>query len=40
MSMVVRVFVRGFFMNMIVRVFGQMLFHEHGSASVLSEDLS
>ena len=40
MSMVVRVFGHGSFMSMIVLVFGQRLFHEHGSASVWSEDLS
>ena len=42
MSMIVGVFVlvRGFFITMIVRVFGQMLFHEHASVSVWSEDLS
>ena len=37
MGMVVRVFSRRLFLSMIVRVFGQSLFHEHESASIWSE---
>ena len=40
MTMEVRVFGIDSFMSMIVRVFGQRLFHEHGSASIWSETLS
>ena len=34
-----KTFVRDSFMSMIGRVFDQRLFHEHGSASILSEAL-